>query len=58
MLLTILGKQQRFSRVMRRAGAAVSPWVNRLVTAVLGLAALLMLLDAGEFLLVGHFLVQ
>lgn len=58
MLLTILGKQQRFSRVMRRAWAAVSPWVNRLVTAVLGLAALLMLLDAGEFLLVGHFLVQ
>ncbi|MDO4919131.1 hypothetical protein [Kocuria sp.] len=56
-LLTLLGRQERFSRLMQRAWKRVSPWVNSLVTLLLGAASLLMLLDAGRFLLAGHFLI-
>ncbi|MCT1545548.1 hypothetical protein OG312_06030 [Kocuria rhizophila] len=55
-LLTLLGRQERFSAVMRRAWAAVAPRISVVVTALLGLASLLMLLDAGLFLWAGQFL--
>lgn len=55
-LLTVLGRQERFSAVMRRAWAAVAPRISVVVTALLGLASLLMLLDAGLFLWAGRFL--
>ena len=56
-LLTLLGRQERFSAVMRRAWAAVAPRISVVVTALLGLASLLMLLDAGLFLWAGRFLI-
>lgn len=56
-LLTVAGRQERFSRVTRRAWTALAPWVNLLVTALLGLAALVMLVDAGAFLGLGRFLI-
>ena len=56
--LTAVGRQERFSRIMRRAWDTVSPWVNLLVTWLLALAALLMALDSGAYLLAGHFLVR
>ena len=54
-LLTLLG---RFSTVMRRTWAAVAPRITVVVTALLGLASLLMLLDAGLFLWAGRFLIE
>ncbi|RLZ02716.1 hypothetical protein CWC38_09660 [Kocuria tytonicola] len=57
LLLTVLGRQERFSAVMQRAWARISPWVGVAVTVLLGLAALFLVLDAGRFLLLGHFLV-
>ncbi|RKQ35172.1 hypothetical protein [Kocuria tytonis] len=56
-ILTLVGRQERFSRVMRRAWTAVAPWVNLLVTALLGLAAVLMVLDAAMYLVMGRFLI-
>ncbi len=56
--LTAVGRQERFSRIMRRAWDTVSPGVNLLVTWLLALAALLMALDSGARLLAGHFLVR
>lgn len=56
-LLTLLGRQERFSTVMRRTWAAVAPRITVVVTALLGLASLLMLLDAGLFLWAGRFLI-
>ena len=57
LLLTVLGRQERFSTVMQRAWTRISPWAGGAVTVLLGLAALFLLLDAGRFLLVGRFLV-
>ena len=57
-LLTLLGRQERFSTVMRRTWAAVAPRITVVVTALLGLASLLMLLDAGLFLWAGRFLIE
>lgn len=57
LLLTALGRQERFSAVMQRAWARISPWVGVAVTVLLALAALFLVLDAGRFLLLGHFLV-
>ncbi|MDR7373516.1 hypothetical protein J2X28_000472 [Kocuria rhizophila] len=54
-LLTLL---DRFSTVMRRTWAAVAPRITVVVTALLGLASLLMLLDAGLFLWAGRFLIE
>ena len=45
------------STVMRRTWAAVAPRITVVVTALLGLASLLMLLDAGLFLWAGRFLI-
>ena len=56
-LLTLVGRQQRFSVAVRRAWALVSPRVDLVVTWFLGGTSLLMLLDAGSFLARGSFLV-
>ena len=50
LLLTALGRQERFSAVMQRAWARISPWVGVAVTVLLALAALFLVLDAGRFL--------
>ena len=57
LLLTLLGRQERFSAVMQRTWARTSPWVGVAITVLLGLAALFLVVDAGWFLLLGHFLV-
>lgn len=57
-VLTAFGRQERFSKVMRRAWDTISPWVNLGLTWLLALVALFLLVDSGAFLLTGQFLVH